>query len=644
MIRLAAVWRSPGVLLPAAILIGLWLRLLPCVRDPGFQFAVDAAYHARLVENTVAAGALPAVDSLCTAPLGRRTAQVLPAGLYVLGAAFHRALAALGSPHLRWNLALLIALAGALIALPVWLAARAAVGSAAAASAAAIAAVLIPAHLQRSYGFWLRYDALGTLFAVAHVAMFVQALAYSRPGPRRAWAVAAAVCLVAALWIWRVNLLVLGFEAAFVAWRLLSRGAEPALREVWTAIAIGAAGAAWCVGYLNAQGFATSPLMIATATLALALWVPGIGAQGHRGLRSAALAAVGALAALAGRHGVGGGYDSLVSLLLARMRSGAAHDGLTTLMQQVEELHAMSLWQFLSGRHDMFVLGAWLAATPILWRWLAPPASAIAADETALPRAAICFITAGLAIATLMFERTVMLLAPFAVVALAMLAARLLVVAQPAARTAEQKSARVRASGRATSRRTLRIGIVAALATSTIATAGLGVAQSLTTRRHLPAGEPEALAFLRDHASTNAVVLSLWDDGYDVQGQAHRRTVVDGLLENAENRRRILELDTALMAPTAEPLLQLCDRYGASWLLVPPLTSLHGVAAVAGDPIAGKIERGEALIRGVDTDRVLFHLMTQDARISQLRPAFAAGGFVVYRYVSQDSTTNSIKQ
>src|SRR5262245_57774974 len=191
-------WLSPRFVLPLAAVIGINLRLVPAMLHPDFPFVHDAAYHERLIVQTLVAGRLPAIDRLSNAPTGRRTAQELPVGLYAVAASAHRGLSALGLVDLKWNLELLIALCGGLIALPVWFGTRAVFGSTSAASCAALGSVLLPAHLQRTYGYWLRYDALGALLVATHVAFALASLGTTEPWRRRALAVASALSLVAA--------------------------------------------------------------------------------------------------------------------------------------------------------------------------------------------------------------------------------------------------------------------------------------------------------------------------------------------------------------------------------------------------------------------------------------------------------------
>src|SRR5262249_3408521 len=109
-------FHAPALVMSLAALLGLSARVAPCVREPGFHFMLDGQYHERLTRQPVTSGHLAELDSLSNAPDGRHTADHLPTGLYVAGALLHRALAAVGIRELRWSLAILQAMAGALIA------------------------------------------------------------------------------------------------------------------------------------------------------------------------------------------------------------------------------------------------------------------------------------------------------------------------------------------------------------------------------------------------------------------------------------------------------------------------------------------------------------------------------------------------
>ena len=69
---------TPVALLLLAVAIGFALRMLPCVRNPDFEFIIDGRYHQRLFEQVLATGRVAETDSLSNAPLGRHTADHLP--------------------------------------------------------------------------------------------------------------------------------------------------------------------------------------------------------------------------------------------------------------------------------------------------------------------------------------------------------------------------------------------------------------------------------------------------------------------------------------------------------------------------------------------------------------------------------------
>jgi hypothetical protein len=188
----------------------------------------------------------------------------------------------------------------------------------------------------------------------------------------------------------------------------------------------------------------------------------------------------------------------------------------------------------------------------------------------------------------------------------------------------------------ASAERALRRWGLAALAASALAAGVAGVLEAATSWSRLDRNQLAAIQFLRDHASRDAIVLCDWDAGYDVQSRAGRATVVDGLLESAENRRRIVDLYAALMARTPDALRRFCARYHATWLLVPPGSAVYSMAVVTGDPLAAVLARGEAVTPGALTDHVIVHLIANDVDLPGFRSAFTAGGFQVYEVVGTD--------
>jgi hypothetical protein len=241
-------------------------------------------------------------------------------------------------------------------------------------------------------------------------------------------------------------------------------------------------------------------------------------------------------------------------------------------------------------------------------------------------------------VSTLLFERTSVLLAPL----VAMVTGGLLARAWwPAPGFADAGAARPVNSPAARGGRTRARGPTSrstraprwagvALGLGALATMAAGVKESATAWSRLDRNESAAIEYLRTHASRDAVVLTDWDAGYDVQFRAGLATVVDGLLESAENRRRILETCAAFMAPAPVGLERLCARYHARWLLVPPGSAIYSMAAVTGDPLAAVLARGEPVTPGPLMDHVIVHLVAGDADVPGFRRAFVAGGFQVF--------------
>src|SRR5262249_9430541 len=122
-----------------------------------------------------------------------------------------------------------------------------------------------------------------------------------------------------------------------------------------------------------------------------------------------------------------------------------------------------------------------------------------------------------------------------------------------------------------------RVALAAALGVCVLATVRDGVSLAITRRSRLDAGLLAALDTLRARTPENATVLSLWEEGYVIQARAGRRTLVDGLLESPVVKRRVVEIDGALMQASPDSLAAVCRREGAGWLLVPPSTSLLGI-------------------------------------------------------------------
>ncbi|HET7225681.1 MAG TPA: hypothetical protein VFK69_08170, partial [Candidatus Eisenbacteria bacterium] len=586
--------------LAGAFALALALRMLPAWQHPDGAFLNDTAYHVRLVAASLAHAATATRDSLADAPHGRDAARLLPLGLYGWAAAWQRLCHALAGASLRRALAWFTALAGAAIVVPAWLAARAAAGRVPAHVAAWLAGIL-PAHVHRSYAWWFRYDAPGTLIAALHVALGAQALAARTPRARLAWAAASAVALVAALATWRVALLVPLIEALAAVALFAAR--VPGVRAWWIPQAIAWLVASFALPYLAAQGFATSTASAAIAAVTLAMLA--VSSAGRPLVRAGvpAIAAAVAVWAAGLAHRGSPAYSDMLALMpvkLALASGGAvAVPPVAALMLSVEELGVTSVREFFgagvlswAGVLVALGLGVSLARAVRALRGREPAAVAALTLVTAL--------TLALVVTTAMFARTKVLMAPFAAVTAATLLAR------SARRRTGQPADAAGAAGAATThgRRATRRAPKGdnthawrtAAAVLTVAAAAGTLWQAVTLARtrdpRLDPAYARALQFLARDTASGTVVACPWERGYEVQAYAQRATLTDGLLEDPANRDQIFEFAAAAMDTSAEAFAAWCRARHANVLLVPPSTSLYGIALLSGNPVALKVRAG----------------------------------------------------
>jgi hypothetical protein len=139
-----------------------------------------------------------------------------------------------------------------------------------------------------------------------------------------------------------------------------------------------------------------------------------------------------------------------------------------------------------------------------------------------------------------------------------------------------------------------------------------------------------ALGWLHGHTPPGAVVMSPWQQGYEVQSFAGRASVMDGMLEAPGNQQRIVEFARGAMERGPDSLAAFCRHQRADWLLVPPSTQLLSVALVAGMPFVGKLGPGLPLDRE-EGDRVLIRMMVLGEAPPPFQLVFERGGYRVYR-------------
>jgi len=218
--------------------------------------------------------------------------------------------------------------------------------------------------------------------------------------------------------------------------------------------------------------------------------------------------------------------------------------------------------------------------------------------------ALLAWLSAGLIAGTLLFSRNKIVLAPLAAVVIGGLF-EALAPTGPAGGEARPRLRRPRSRDRgagagSVARNAGRVLVVACI----LATAKDAVSLALTRESRLDPGERSALEFLARATPPEAVVLAPWDRGYQIQAYAGRKTVVDGLLEDPLNQRRIIGIAGAWLAPRTDSLAAWCERTGANYLLVPPSSALYGIAVLTDWPAAWKTRVGVPLTRE-DADRVL---------------------------------------
>jgi asparagine N-glycosylation enzyme membrane subunit Stt3 len=589
------------------VAIGTWLRLAVTWTDPDAAFLNDSAFHWRMIEQTSAQGHAPALDHLSEPPAGRDVRAYLPVGLYEATALFHRAR---GGGDLRWSALLFVALAGSLVALPVSAGARALGAGPWTGLGAAAFAVFVPAHVHRTYAYWLRYDALGTLLLSTHAALALRALNASG---RRLWleSAASAVALYLGLACWRVALLFPLIEIGFVFVWMALRGAGPGLRA-WLSLeaaAVLVAGAS--LAYLRADHFLTSPTALVLLCMTAAIWIrfpryPDGSISARGGIMLAAVFLGAALARVFAREGVVGEQLGIVpARLLALFGFHAVTTPMLDLQLTVQEMAATPPIALL-GPGFLSLSAPWFLASPVL-AWLAARRPGLARLRQSSDALALFFAyCAGVLVATLLFERNKVMLGPLVAIALGVLLARWL--ARPTA---------------------LRIALAVALGACMAAAAFDGAMLAFSRTPDPDRDEMAVLAWLGAHTPAGTIVLAPWEAGYELQAYAERPTVIDGLLESRENGARIEALARTSFAVAPDSMIALARRYGARYLVVPPSDHLYALGWVAHVPFRDKLVRGIPLDPD-ESQGTMTQMMVLGRSYPGLEKVFEQGTWRVY--------------
>jgi hypothetical protein len=621
-------------LLLIVVALGGWIRYLPVADPATVGFEHDPAFHLRMVEEVIRTGAVPERDSLGLPPDGKPVPRLLPVGLYHLMAAAHRLHVAIAPESgLVASVLLANALLGALVAVPVFVAARALGLGPAAALVAALAAAVSPAHVHRTAAPFLRYDALGTLLLVTHLAGLVgAAAARSRRGAWTAGAMAA-VALLAALAVWRVALAAVALEAllALALW-VDGVGARRATARLAAAL-VASLGAASVAGLLlpylasapsgpflaSHQGLLLLLALAALATSALRRGDPGPWSRvGRRGRAALLVAGVAAILLL----GRGTPYDALRGALAAKLGepgapaapgTGAANVAVPpdVVFATTSELASPRLEHLLDA--DYFALLLPLAVLYGLGRLLPPRRPLLPPPCSPAPGTGIALWHGATLVCltlTLLFARTKVLAAPLLALDaallvaaagrlpagararpargdrhLAVIAALAVVLALAAAYVALRLAPAMAGAARPA---VVAGGVVAAaalaagmalrggraapvaLALGMVAWTGLeGVALARVLPSALPPAVARGVELLAHHADPGDVVLADWGNGYTIQLGARLPTVTDGFLESEAMRRRIGAFARALYADDEAVLADLCARYDVRFVWIP---------------------------------------------------------------------------
>src|SRR5258705_9530825 len=371
--------RSTLVVAAALVVIvagGTWLRMLPFVADPDGAFVSDAAFHQRMTAAALDQG-VPKNDSLANAPGARALADLLPLAFYPTVASFHRALAPLDHADLRFHSLIAIALAGGLIAFPVFAMCRTVTRDRTWALIAALAGTVLPAHVHRTWCYWFRYESPGSLILAVHVAFGVAALVAS--DRRRQWlhAAASGLALGLALAVWRVSFMLPVLETGFVMLVAWFRPPGSALRAWFACVVAGGTVACLTLGYLRAQWFVLSAPWAIAMALAILLLTPFAASTRMRtrfaGIAVAVLAGIGLSLVAAHDRQYGSVAQAALQRVVAMSGRPPMGDPMTALALSVDELSSSSPAD-LFGPGGLSWLGAGsLIAMAALWLAARPP-------------------------------------------------------------------------------------------------------------------------------------------------------------------------------------------------------------------------------------------------------------------------------
>jgi hypothetical protein len=537
----------PALIALAAVLIAGAVRLPPPQADE-VLLDTDSAFHSRMIAAVSATGSLPDADPKYAADPPRDNRRMCPAAYHHLAAGSFRALNRMTPTSWPEFLRVWGVICGALPVLPlcalVWLLTRRAAETA---LAGVLFAVATPTVLRSAFHI-VRYESMGVFLLLILATLIVRWRSDPPVSPRLAWTLLAGCATAgwAGAGMWRLfaplaaMVLVSAVAADFTAPGVCRSVTRPAL-----AVAAGCLTAWPSFDFYRLAETSEVPLLLpplaAAGIAALACSAPVAAWLTRRSgpTRWSLLASLLSAVVLAAGFGTAAGRAWLAPILGGPLGSGS--DALAPVL--VSEMLPVDFatfwsWHFLSYLPALYALvllaGAVRSGRP---------------GPDAFPAIAA---TLGIGL-TLLFNRMVFIGLPLLLAHLAAAVARLDSLPLP------------RSAGRPTGRilRAAALGLMLPLL--------IGFAlQSRASLELLARPSPDragAYAWLSRQAA--ARIAASWSRGYELQLYTPAVTIMDGFLEDVENRSRIQEFTSALFAPDAgDRLAAFCQRHQTPYLLL----------------------------------------------------------------------------
>ncbi len=598
----------------AGIAGGFFLRVEPALRAGEVEFQGHAAFDERMLRAVAETGHLPEIDPLGLPPEGKPVRALVPPLAYQTSAAFDRLIDAIDTGDLDRSAILLTALCGALITLPVALAAWGLGLAPVAAATAALFAVLSPAHICATLGDRLGDTALGTLLTTGHVAALVLALAAGRGRRLIAASAVAAATLALAMSTQRDALVLVPLESLVVLGAFLVRRLRPPLLIAFAPSLATALATSLIVPHLITGPYLLSRSgALAFLTLGLLLLDAATALHAQRGPRAwiprAALVAVILLTSLGlGRSPT---FDNLLEELEAKLGMERPGDALRVLALPPSAMGKDDV-ACGSGAADLATTGV-IAFVYAAGRRLTRRRS-FPAPSTPSPTGLWLWHggAAAFFLLTLISGRFAPLAAPLLALYPGLLLDSVIRSAGAVPRPALARTASA-----------LTVAVLILMAGD----AWLEVHRSSATL------EPDleaALSWLRAEAHPGDVVLCDWMRGDVIQSMAGLPTPTDRMIALPEMRRRVAAHAAALYAGEGDTLLSLRRRYEARYLWVSKESQAANTAAL-GIRYADYFTEDGPTARGSQT--MVGRLLSRPSDVPGLAPRFAAGPERIFEFV-----------